>query len=69
MLKLIDRFQTHDISQFSPKKEAIDDFITHKDQFMQNTVWNDPAAPGTRDVLMGPSRRYGLGQRCTTSKR
>ena len=41
MLKLIDRFQTYNISQFSPKKEAIDDFIAHKDQFMQNTVWND----------------------------
>lgn len=42
MLKLIDRFQTHNISQFAPKKEAIDDFIAHKDQFMKQTVWHDP---------------------------
>jgi hypothetical protein len=42
MLKLIDRFQTHNISQFAPKKEAIADFIAHKDEFMKNTVWQDP---------------------------
>lgn len=42
MCKLIDRFQTHNIKAFAPKKEAVDDFIAHKDFFMQRTVWNDP---------------------------
>jgi hypothetical protein len=42
MLKLIDKFQTHNIKTFAPKKAAIDDFVAHKDHFMQNTVWHDP---------------------------
>lgn len=42
MCKLIDRFQTHNISSFAPKAEAIDDFIAFKDEFMKKTVWNDP---------------------------
>ncbi|KAF2013914.1 FAD/NAD(P)-binding domain-containing protein [Aaosphaeria arxii CBS 175.79] len=42
MLKLIDRFQTHNISQFAPKAEAVADFIAHKDLFMSKTVWHDP---------------------------
>ncbi|ORY06899.1 hypothetical protein BCR34DRAFT_489804 [Clohesyomyces aquaticus] len=42
MLKLIDRFQTHNISQFAPKAEAVVDFIAHKNQFMEKTVWHDP---------------------------
>jgi hypothetical protein len=42
MCKLIDRYQTHNIKSFSPKQEAVDDFIAHKDFFMQRTVWNDP---------------------------
>lgn len=54
MLKLIDRFQTHNISQFSPKKEAIDEFIAHKDQFMQNTVWNDPCRSWYKGRPDGP---------------
>lgn len=54
MLKLIDRFQTHNISQFSPKKEAIADFIAHKDQFMQNTVWNDPCRSWYKGRPDGP---------------
>jgi hypothetical protein len=41
MCKLIDRFQTHNISTFAPKTEAIDDFIAFKDEFMKKTVWND----------------------------
>lgn len=41
MCKLIDRFQTHNISQFSPKAEAVADFIAYKDQFMTKTVWSD----------------------------
>ena len=42
MCKLIDRYQTHNISQFSPKPEAIADFVAHKDKFMERTVWADP---------------------------
>ncbi|KAE9978465.1 hypothetical protein EG328_001463 [Venturia inaequalis] len=42
MCKLIDRYQTHNIKSFSPKPEAVDDFIAHKDFFMARTVWNDP---------------------------
>ncbi|TFK39761.1 hypothetical protein BDQ12DRAFT_649180 [Crucibulum laeve] len=39
MLKLIDRWQTENIYSMSPKMEAVDDFIAHKDQFMEKTVW------------------------------
>jgi hypothetical protein len=42
MCKLIDRFQTHNIARFSPKREAIDDFLAFKDAFMKRTVWHDP---------------------------
>ncbi|CAI6334554.1 unnamed protein product [Periconia digitata] len=42
MCKLIDRFQTHNIATFAPKAEAVDDFIAHKNQFMNGTVWQDP---------------------------
>lgn len=42
MCKLIDHWQTHNIKKFSPKKEAVDDFIAHKNMFMSRTVWNDP---------------------------
>ena len=38
---MIDRFQTHNISEFSPKAEAIDDFLKFKDDFMKRTVWHD----------------------------
>lgn len=41
MCKLIDRFQTHNISTFAPKAEAVDDFIKFKDAFMKRTVWHD----------------------------
>jgi len=41
MCKLIDRFQTHNISAFAPRTEAIDDFIAFKDDFMKKTVWHD----------------------------
>jgi hypothetical protein len=51
MCKLIDRYQTHNIKEFCPKQEAVDDFVAHKDFFMARTVWNDPCrswykAPG-----------------------
>ncbi|KAF4611042.1 hypothetical protein D9613_007088 [Agrocybe pediades] len=41
MLKFIDRWQTENIHSFVPKKEAVDDFIAHTDNFMKNTVWQD----------------------------
>ena len=39
MLKWIDRWQTENIRAFSPKMEAVDDFIAHTDDFMQRSVW------------------------------
>ncbi|KAG6831614.1 hypothetical protein H0H87_004676 [Tephrocybe sp. NHM501043] len=39
ILKLANRWQTENIRSFSPKREAVEDFIAHKDQFMQGTVW------------------------------
>ncbi|KAI4951987.1 hypothetical protein J4E91_003449 [Alternaria rosae] len=41
MCKLIDRFQTHNISTFAPRADAIDDFVAFKDEYMKRTVWND----------------------------
>lgn len=37
---MIDRWQTENIHSFSPKMEAVEDFIAHKDQFMKGTVWD-----------------------------
>ncbi|KAF2841023.1 FAD/NAD(P)-binding domain-containing protein [Patellaria atrata CBS 101060] len=42
MCKLIDRYQTHNITTFAPRQDAIKDFIAHKDWFMRKTVWADP---------------------------
>jgi len=42
MLKMIDRYQTHNIREFAPKREAIKDLVAHKDFFMERTVWHDP---------------------------
>ena len=39
MLKMIDRWQTENIHSFSPKVEAVEDFIAHKDQFMKGAIW------------------------------
>ncbi|RDB23708.1 putative sterigmatocystin biosynthesis monooxygenase stcW [Hypsizygus marmoreus] len=39
MLKFVNRWQTENIHSFSPKAEAVEDFITYKDQFMKHTVW------------------------------
>ena len=39
MLKMIDRWQTENIHSFSPKIEAVEDFIAHKDQFMKGAIW------------------------------
>jgi hypothetical protein len=42
MLTIIDRYQTSNIHSISPKREAVDDFIAWKNDFMKNTVWADP---------------------------
>ena len=42
MCKLIDRLQVNNIARFTPKEEAVRDFIEYKDYFMQRTVWTDP---------------------------
>ncbi|KAF9449468.1 FAD/NAD(P)-binding domain-containing protein [Macrolepiota fuliginosa MF-IS2] len=39
MLKFINRFQTENIHSLSPKLEAVQDFMEHKDAFMKRTVW------------------------------
>ncbi len=39
MLKMINRWQTENIHGFMPKKEAVEDFIAFKDEFMKSTVW------------------------------
>ncbi|KAF9469451.1 FAD/NAD(P)-binding domain-containing protein [Collybia nuda] len=39
ILKLATRWQTENIRSFSPKREAVEDFIAYKDQFMKTTVW------------------------------
>lgn len=39
MLKWIDRWQTENIQSFSPKMEAVEDFISHTDAFMERSVW------------------------------
>ena len=41
MCKLIDHWQTHNIKNFSPKPQAVEDFIAHKNEFMKRTVWTD----------------------------
>ncbi|KAG5725051.1 putative sterigmatocystin biosynthesis monooxygenase stcW [Termitomyces sp. T112] len=39
ILKFANRWQTENIRSFSPKPEAVEDFIAHKDAFMKKTVW------------------------------
>lgn len=39
---MMDRWQTENIHSFSPKMDAIDDFIAFKDEFMKSTVWDHP---------------------------
>ncbi|KAG6877424.1 hypothetical protein C0993_007592 [Termitomyces sp. T159_Od127] len=39
ILKFANRWQTENIRSFSPKREAVEDFIVHKDAFMKKTVW------------------------------
>lgn len=54
MLKLIDRFQTYNIYTFSPTREAISDFIAHKDEFMTKSVWADPCRSWYKNRPDGP---------------
>jgi cation diffusion facilitator CzcD-associated flavoprotein CzcO len=42
MMRIIDRYQTHNIHSFAPRMDAVDDFINFKDEFMKKTVWSDP---------------------------
>lgn len=41
MLKWCDRWQTENIKSFTPKWEAVEDFIAFTDRFMQRTVWTE----------------------------
>ena len=54
MLKLIDRFQTHNISTFAPTQDAVSDFIAHKDSFMSRSVWADPCRSWYKNRADGP---------------
>jgi cation diffusion facilitator CzcD-associated flavoprotein CzcO len=39
MLHWMDRWQTENLFSFSPKKQAVQDFIEYRDDFMSRTVW------------------------------
>ncbi|GAB7353351.1 hypothetical protein MBLNU459_g3836t1 [Dothideomycetes sp. NU459] len=41
MLKMCNCWQTENRTTFSPRMDAVDDFIAHKDQFMKRTVWEE----------------------------
>lgn len=41
MLKFCDRWQTENIRSFSPKKEAVKDFLAHAKEVLEKTVWSD----------------------------
>jgi hypothetical protein len=38
MLTLCDRWQTENIHSFTPKEEAVADFLAHTDNFMKKTI-------------------------------
>ncbi|ETS75250.1 hypothetical protein PFICI_13734 [Pestalotiopsis fici W106-1] len=54
MCRLIDRYQTNNIRTFSPKEEAVQDFINFKDYFMTRTVWQDPCRSWYKPRPDGP---------------
>ncbi|KAL5363724.1 hypothetical protein BJX96DRAFT_187225 [Aspergillus floccosus] len=54
MMKLIDRYQTHNISSFAPQPEAVRDFIGYKDRFMKGTVWADACRSWYKPTANGP---------------
>lgn len=41
MMAVIDRYQTSNIHSIAPKRQAVDDFIDWKNEFMKGTVWAD----------------------------
>ncbi|KAI1334530.1 hypothetical protein F5Y15DRAFT_420771 [Xylariaceae sp. FL0016] len=54
MCMMIDRYQTTNIKTFSPKEEAVHDFIDYKDWFMARTVWSDPCRSWYKQTADGP---------------
>lgn len=42
MMRLIDKYQTQNITKFSPRADAVKEFIKFKDRFMETTVWTEP---------------------------
>ncbi|PGH19126.1 hypothetical protein AJ80_04204 [Polytolypa hystricis UAMH7299] len=42
MLNLVNRWQTENWAMFSPKEEAVRDFIAYKDEYMKKTIWVEP---------------------------
>ena len=41
MMRMIDRYQTENIRTFTPRTDAVEEFIAFKDQFMPRTVWSE----------------------------
>lgn len=41
MMQFINRWQTENIYSFAPKREAVEDFISHAESLMQKTVWTE----------------------------
>lgn len=41
MLSMCDRWQTENIHSFTPKMEAVEDFLAHTDSFMKKTIWQE----------------------------
>lgn len=54
MMKLVDRYQTTNINSFTPKAEAVRDFIEFKDQLMRRTVWADGCRSWYKPTADGP---------------
>lgn len=49
MLNFIDRWQTENIRSFTPKTEAVDDFIEHVNAYMPRTVWTEACRSWYKD--------------------
>jgi cation diffusion facilitator CzcD-associated flavoprotein CzcO len=54
MCQLIDRFQTTNMHTFSPREDAVRDFVAYKDHFMKRTVWADPCRSWYKPRADGP---------------
>jgi cation diffusion facilitator CzcD-associated flavoprotein CzcO len=54
MCRMIDRFQTTNIRTFSPKENAVKDFVDFKEHFMTKTVWSDPCRSWYKPRPDGP---------------